>query len=137
MVPNVALDDLYGVCCELHNIVDSLFESVKSSFVDECRLGGLGNYAIYFKLIGPDKFNVCMKFAENIYPLLINKWFFTYTQSNKLYRYEINNGRSIKGPGYNYATHFKQFIYSLLTYGSEISLALFAVSLNNVTLYSY
>lgn len=106
MVPNVALDDLYGVCCELHNIVDSLFESVKSSFVDECRLGGLGNYAIYFKLIGPDKFNVCMKFAENIYPLLINKWFFTYTQSNKLYRYEINNGRAIKGPGYNYATHF-------------------------------
>ncbi len=106
MVPNVALDDLYGVCCELHNIVDSLFESVKSSFVDECRLGGLGNYAIYFKLIGPDKFNVCMKFAENIYPLLINKWFFTYTQSNKLYRYEINNGRAIRGPGYKYDTHF-------------------------------
>lgn len=106
MVPNVTLEQLYAVCCELHNLVIPLFERANRDFVDECRLGGVGNYAIYFKLIGPDKFNVCMKFAENIYPLLINKWFFTYTQSNRLFRYEINNGRAIRGPGYKYDTHF-------------------------------
>ncbi len=106
MVPNVTLEQLYAVCCELHNIVTPLFERASRDFVDECRLGGVGNYAIYFKLIEPGKFHVCMKFAENIYPLLINKWFFTYTQSNKLFRYEINNGRQIEGPGYNYGTQF-------------------------------
>lgn len=110
MVPNVTCNQLYDVCRSLHDMVMPLFQQAKKNYIladhypntrRSDRDLAIDTYAIYFKLVSPGLFNVCIKFGEEIYPLLINKWFFEYKQSGKLFQYNLNTGDGI-GPGYIY-----------------------------------